>query len=768
MKVQVNLRTLIPLLCVVVALILICIDYLVISQRVVSRETNQFLSETRFLSTYVQGTLNRAIRRHDIAEIQQSLLDMNMMPSMREAYLIDDTQTVIYATNLSDVSKPVSALDFATYIELHGLSNSSDNRVTLIDESNLIISGFTIEALQLDDKNSLRPRHWKLIAVFDFRERLSDLQSEVRDAVLLNGSIVFGVILLFSVFLHLFISNRLNSLLQFISEYSTGQKKRRPALTGADELAKINRAIERLIVDIEDKQEKLERSRYSLKALNEELSSHKLALDKHCIVSVTDESGTITYVNELFCSVSGYTPEELIGKTHRLINSGEHDEAFFADLWGTISAGKLWRGQLKNRKKDGSFYWVQSTIVPIMDPKTSSYRYIAIRTDITAEKELSRSLLGTQMKNKQMYGIIAHELRTPAAAIEMMTDTDTQEWIENKDQVLKAITGLLHSIDEMKILVNPELEREIHLEVVTVNELNTSIHHMVASALTINATKFTQVTTLPDQLETTPFTTDPYRLKACVTNLIRNACLHSEGKEVCSLTETFTDSNGNMMLRWVITDDGKGIPPSQEQTLFKPFVRGDSQAEGTGLGLYIAKSWIEEIGGELRFERPEKGSKFIISLPINPPEFAEKSEQAVPLVDNIDQLAKEMRVLYVEDDLVLQAVTKKALGPLFASFDIAKDGAEGLEKAKEHYDLILTDYFMPIKTGLEMTKELRDAGDMRPIISVTAATIGKESEDLTRAGVDIVLSKPLKKEAILRSISDLYYRGRIKASNSKS
>ncbi len=123
-----------------------------------------------------------------------------------------------------------------------------------------------------------------------------------------------------------------------------------------------------------------------VRATIQKLEVQKQALDQHAIVSITDANGVILMVNDNFCRISGYSPRELIGQTHRLLKSGEHSEAFYRELWQTIRRGEVWRGEIRNRAKDGECIWVSSTIVPLLDDHGEPFQYIAVSTDITEQK----------------------------------------------------------------------------------------------------------------------------------------------------------------------------------------------------------------------------------------------------------------------------------------------------------------------------------------------------------------------------------------------
>lgn len=133
-----------------------------------------------------------------------------------------------------------------------------------------------------------------------------------------------------------------------------------------------------------------------LKAINQELIFQKKTLDQHAIVSITDIKGNITYANEKFCKISDYTLKELLGKNHRILKSGEHSTEFYVELWRTITRGHVWHGEIKNKKKNGDYYWVSATIVPFLNERGKPFQYVAIRTDITEWKSVEYALKQAQ------------------------------------------------------------------------------------------------------------------------------------------------------------------------------------------------------------------------------------------------------------------------------------------------------------------------------------------------------------------------------------
>ncbi len=148
----------------------------------------------------------------------------------------------------------------------------------------------------------------------------------------------------------------------------------------------------------------------------EKITDYKYALDESSIVAITDQKGIINYVNDNFCNISKYTAEELIGQDHRIINSGYHSKAFIKNLWTTIANGNVWKGELKNKAKDGTIYWVDTTIVPFLNADNKPYQYVAIRSDITDRKK------GEEELKKILKEISDYKYALDESAIVAITD----------------------------------------------------------------------------------------------------------------------------------------------------------------------------------------------------------------------------------------------------------------------------------------------------------------------------------------------------------
>ncbi|MBP0018484.1 MAG: PAS domain S-box protein [Cyanobacteria bacterium SBLK] len=190
-----------------------------------------------------------------------------------------------------------------------------------------------------------------------------------------------------------------------------------------------------------------------LRSSHQELSDFKYALDRSAIVAITNLRGIITYVNDRFCEISQYSREELIGNTHRIVKSDYHEREFFQQLWSTITRGEIWNGAIKNRKKNGKYYWTETTIIPFLDAKDMPWQYLAIRFDITPRKKIEKTLkkLNEQLEEKVLKRTATLEQTNQKLQNEIARSRGIEEALRSSEAkntaILNAIPDLIFRVD---------------------------------------------------------------------------------------------------------------------------------------------------------------------------------------------------------------------------------------------------------------------------------------------------------------------------------
>ena len=369
-----------------------------------------------------------------------------------------------------------------------------------------------------------------------------------------------------------------------------------------------------------------------------ELADIKFALDQSTIVAITDQRGIINYVNDEFCRISKYPREELLGQDHRIINSGYHPKEFIRDLWTTIAAGQVWKGELRNLAKDGSVYWVDTTIVPYLNSEGKPYQYVAIRHDITQRKRAEAQVLqqAAELQHAAQLSFVgelaaglAHEIKNPLAGIQGGVDILIRRRDKN-DPEREALEGMRHEVQRIDSTVRALLDRaRPRLVSVRTSSLNGIVERAVnlARAQLTNAATQTQSVTIkfesPDDPLTIPI--DPAQIEDAVLNLIINAIESVDGdgevKIRVALSEnTQNEIDGGMGDEAIVqvSDNGRGIGEEDLTRIFNPFFT--TRPGGTGLGLPAVRRIARAHGGRVDVSSsPGRGSTFTIRLPLTPP-----------------------------------------------------------------------------------------------------------------------------------------------------
>lgn len=342
----------------------------------------------------------------------------------------------------------------------------------------------------------------------------------------------------------------------------------------------------------------------------EQLGDFKRALDAAAIVAITDVRGRITYVNDKFMEISGYSREELLGQDHRIINSGYHPPEFIRELWRTIANGQVWHGEIRNRAKNGHYYWVDTTIVPFVNDAGKPYQYIAIRADITARKAAEDRLThqASLARVGQMAAVLAHEVRNPLAGIRgaMQVLIGRRQPGDPEHAVMQEIVARTESLND---LINDLLlfarPRPPRLADVALAPLVTDVFAAMQQDPACAGVHF--------EVQGPPLAvhTDAELTRATILNLVLNAAQAMKGQG--RITVTMASAPGGMV-ELQVRDTGPGIPPEIRSQVFEPFFT--TKTRGGGLGLPIAQRTAELHGGSLSLNcPPEGGTVFTLTLP---------------------------------------------------------------------------------------------------------------------------------------------------------
>jgi PAS domain S-box-containing protein len=334
------------------------------------------------------------------------------------------------------------------------------------------------------------------------------------------------------------------------------------------------------------------------------LSNMKYALDAAAIVAVTDAEGRIREVNDKFCEISKYSRDELIGRDHNLVNSGHHPKAFMREMWQTIASGRVWRGELLNRAKDGHLYWVDTTIVPFLDANGLPVEYIALHYEITDRKR-AEALLREQTtlaRIGEMAAVVAHEVKNPLAGIgaalkvlegRLPPTADARTVI---GQIQTRLDAVHRMVQDLLFFAQPPPPRLAPVSVRVVMER--AVVRFLASPTRADVT--VEMTAHEGIIRG-----DAEQLAIALCHVLVNAAEAMGGRG--QITLCARPAEGDYVVE--VRDTGPGVHPDVRDRLFQPFVT--TKTQGPGLGLAIARRIVEQHGGRVNIAFETNGGTIV-------------------------------------------------------------------------------------------------------------------------------------------------------------
>ncbi len=348
-------------------------------------------------------------------------------------------------------------------------------------------------------------------------------------------------------------------------------------------------------------------------------------------VVITDRQGTIVWANPAFSQLTGYAQEEVLGENPRLLKSGQQSQEFYQEMWQTILAGQVWRGELVNRRKDGRLYTEEMAITPVRDESGEIGHFIAIKQDVTARKQAEAALRqakeaaeAASRAKSTFLANMSHELRTPLNVIigysellqDELGDLGHEEFLPDLTRIRDAGRHLLATVNDLLDLSKIEAGRmDLEPETFIVSSMLDSLASEVCPLIEQNQ-NILHVHVAED-LGT--ICADPAKVRKVLFNLLHNAAKFTEHGQI-TLSASREKRGEEEWVVFQVRDTGIGMSPAQTRRLFEPFTQADPSAtrryEGTGMGLAISQRFCRMMGGEITVEsEPGQGSTFTVRLP---------------------------------------------------------------------------------------------------------------------------------------------------------
>lgn len=516
-------------------------------------------------------------------------------------------------------------------------------------------------------------------------------------------------------------------------------------------------------------------------------------------IVITNLDGAIEFVNEAFVQTTGYSPQEVIGKNPRILQSGQTPRATYEAMWRTLTAGESWRGELRNRRKTGEQYIEYAVITPVRDEQGKITNYLAIKDDITEKKRMGEELTAYRNHLEELVAERTEQLAEARSRAEAANVAKTSFLANMSHEIrtpLNAILGISHllgrgRLDERQTRQLRQLEQSsTHLlglinDILDLSKIESghlvlesrpfSLKEMMGEVVSIlSPSVAAKRLAMRQEIDCAQdwFIGDATRIRQALINFANNAVKFTSAGSIRLRCEQVVEREGRAQLKFSVIDTGIGVDPEALPRLFKPFEQADSSITrrfgGSGLGLAIVRHFAAMMGGQAGVESEKgKGSTFWFTVWLLSPSSSSQALKAIrpETVHGTVEAFERRSVLLVEDNEISREVGCEILEDLGLKVEVACNGREAIHKVAEgRFDLVFMDMQMPELDGLSATAEIRKlAGcESLPIVAMTANVFEEDRQACLAAGMNDFLGKPIQLDSLSGMLAKWLPKGSVR------